>query len=84
MNLVKISEGKTIKTKFKQVQNRGEKSHTPKSEDSNPVIKDTDNITVDAKVDDSTVEASNEAEPELKEDATDGVNDKSPDEKSEK
>ena len=48
LNLVKISEGKTIKTKFKQGQKlgRGEKSDTPKPD--NP-IKGLDNIKVEDK-----------------------------------
>jgi len=73
LNLVKISEGKTIKTKFKQVQNRGEKSDTPKPETGNPVIKNTDNIVVvDTK--DGDIKASNETQPEIK---TDPTNDQS-------
>ncbi len=83
LNLVKISEGKPIKTKHKEFQNRGQKPSTEKPVD-NAVIKDTDNITVKTKVDDSTVdvEASNKVEPELKADTTGGINDKSPDEES--
>ncbi len=69
LNLVKISEGKTIKTKFKQVHNRVIKSHTSKPD--NP-IKGLDNIKVETKLDD--VKASNETETI---DVTDGVNDKS-------
>ena len=46
LNLVKISEGKTIKTKYKQVTDRNEKSNT--SEPENP-IKGLDSIKIENK-----------------------------------
>ncbi len=47
LNLVKISEGKTIKTKFKQVQENSGKPDIPKPE--NP-IKGLDNIKIEEKL----------------------------------
>jgi len=63
LNLVKISEGKTIKTKYKQEAGRLSRSDKPvrsKSVD-NAVIKDTDNITVkvEPKADDIKVDLTN-------------------------
>lgn len=46
LNLVKISEGKTIKTKFKQVPRRVEKTDTSKPENG---IKGLDNIKIEEK-----------------------------------
>ena len=52
LNLVKISEGKTIQTKYKQSPNSFKKSVKTEKPVDNAVIKETDNVIVDAKTDD--------------------------------
>ena len=60
LNLVKISEGKTIKTKFKQDGSRSGRSQKPNTPKPDNPIRGLDDIKVedkpDTKVDDSTVE----------------------------
>ncbi len=91
LNLVKISEGKPIKTKHKEFQSRSQKSTTEKPVD-NAVIKSTDNIKVEDNKKDvniadekpDNVQVSNETQPIETTDQTEAVNDESPPDEEQK
>lgn len=58
LNLVKISEGKTIQTKYKQTSNSFQKPVKTEKPVDNAVIKETDDIVVESKLNDVKLEDS--------------------------
>lgn len=87
LNLVKISEGKTIQTKYKQTSNSLKKSATTEKPVDNAVIKQTDSVIVESKSDnvkvgDST--ASTEEKPDTLTGKSETESDEKPTEQGEK